>query len=1121
MSWLNPSLVASCVEDGSLWDFAHVNNPCMQILSRWGGDGMSCVGGPLLLLLFGGLLLLSLFGAPLLLLLPLRLFPCITSAISVNSAFRCTKKGVIGVLVEPWVFVSLVVIHQACFVFFLVHCPSTVFETNFNFSIIFFGCWNLRFWVAEYLATVEPLKAVSRLDERLWNQFLLDYILIVKNGALEKTGTAFIDPLPTPDAHARNFHIGALSRPSLILTRILLMEALLGTAVVVLHSVLAPLLDYIFPFYISVCSRNTRFLDVSFTFLGWVEGFKMIAKHLKSLDEVCTLEIIIDQLSESDVSPLTEVFPLVNFSELDAVDVIHSSSCVVFNGQDLLALIRSIGPKLRMVDLKDVSLGKDALRDLLKRGLSCQVLNLSSCRARKLNMTGQFLALHTLKLDFNVCLTSLPEGCFSSMPKLTSLSMCETRIANLWTTSAALLRLPSLLELRFQNCLCCNDTGQCPLSSTEKTNSFLHESLGSNESRKAWSMDWSIDREGVKFPDSDSSGTEDETFNDMFSDDESVIRHHLVQSSSEDSSDESDVELQFHLQESVPLEARYSDTHQETNFLGSLSVGRNAIADTVFNDDNGFEQPSAQVVLEESFFEREGGFYVREGEVTFTTARRMVGGLDDASDNVFDNNSLDAFYDAAERSTPGRVSLVSNGEGTSGDEPNIEYSVMPAGIALRRNASHHPSPICFEKHYREFMISSLPRVKVLDNLPVTQLERERAQTVFAQYFESLPYNRKQKENIIDILRRRETGAGTALVSFCKGKQRSRNSVSGIAFSRSICAAKMASCAWPATRPISKLKKNPSEINRKFRPRQFEYHPCDPSLMVFGTLDGEVVVINHESGKIVGHVQSVGATHSILGLCWLNKDPAKLIAGSDNGTLQLYDVNQMRSTISVPGRYGANSSNRNPASYTYEEFEQLTSVHINATDDYFLASGYSKHVALYDVQSGKRLQVFEDLHREHINVVKFAHHFPYMFATSSFDQEVKMWDLRQKPTRPLYTTASSRGNVMVCFSRDDHYILSSAVDNEVKQHLAVDGRLHMRFDIASTGSPQNYTRSYYMNGRDYIISGSCEENVVRICCAHTGRRLRDLALETILNLLVKRASWKPHKRSILRQQSFHV
>lgn len=66
--------------------------------------------------------------------------------------------------------------------------------------------------------------------------------------------------------------------------------------------------------------------------------------------------------------------------------------------------------------------------------------------------------------------------------------------------------------------------------------------------------------------------------------------------------------------------------------------------------------------------------------------------------------------------------------------------------------------------------------------------------------------------------------------------------------------------------------------------------------------------------------------------------------------------------------------------------------------------------------------------------------------------------------------------------------------QVRQLSAVDGRLHLVFDIAPTGSSQNYTRSYYMNGRDYIISGSCDEHVVRVCCAQTGRRLRDISLE---------------------------
>ena len=116
--------------------------------------------------------------------------------------------------------------------------------------------------------------------------------------------------------------------------------------------------------------------------------------------------------------------------------------------------------------------------------------------------------------------------------------------------------------------------------------------------------------------------------------------------------------------------------------------------------------------------------------------------------------------------------------------------------------------------------------------------------------------------------------------------------------------------------------------------------------------------------------------------------------------------------------------------TFDDFEQLTSVHVNSTDDRFLASGYTRDIALYDIDSGKRIQLFRDMHRDPINVAKFANHSPFLFATSSFDRDVKMWDLRQNMLRPCYTTSSSRENVMVCFSPDDHYLLVSAVDNEV-------------------------------------------------------------------------------------------
>ncbi|KAK6159244.1 hypothetical protein DH2020_006558 [Rehmannia glutinosa] len=590
-----------------------------------------------------------------------------------------------------------------------------------------------------------------------------------------------------------------------------------------------------------------------------------------------------------------------------------------------------------------------SFRDLSQQGLACQVLNLRSSHFRKLNMVGKFGHMHTLNLDFSASLTSFQEDCFSCMPKLRFLSLCETRITNLWTTSAALAKLPSLVELRFQNCLCSSDMGYSPAS-------FGNEGIGSGHTDLGLHLE---------LP---SPGDEGFPHLQLILDDEDINDYDIVQdvrSTNEDSSDDSEVDFSSHRQDISSME-----------LLPDITLAWEL-------DD-------------------------LENEISFGT---------------LDMRDEDNF-------SAGPVKLSGK-----------------TSIARKKYISRHPSPICFEKHYRDYMIASLPKLKVLDNLAIGKVDKQRASDIFTSHFEYLPYNKNNKESVVSILQQREIRANLSCTRASKKKLSSSSRKSQQFYSRSLSAAKMGSSAWPTLHPLSIAGSVLRDERRNLRPRQFEYHPSDSSLMVLGTLDGEVVVINHESDKIVSYIPSLGAMNSVLGLCWLKKYPFK-----------------------------------------------LTSVHVNSTDELFVASGYSRNVALYDISSGRRLQVFDDMHREHINVVKFSNHNPSLFATSSFDQDVKMWDIRQKPNQPCYTASSSRGNVMVCFSPDDHYLLVSAVDNEVKQLLAVDGRLHLDFGIASTGSSQNYTRSYYMSGRDYVISGSCDEHVVRICCANTGRRLRDVSLE---------------------------
>lgn len=738
--------------------------------------------------------------------------------------------------------------------------------------------------------------------------------------------------------------------------------------------------------YIDSCKRrdilpNTEILSGFFK-----------AEVKKSCNELCSLEIILDHLKDIDVPPLLDVCATIETSEIEAVDIRNGPSCSL-NGECALSLMRAFNQKLRAVDLQDSPFGKDFLRELSQRGLACQILNLRSSHFRKLNMAGKFMQIHTLNLDFSTSLTSFLEDCFTCMPNLICLSMCETRVANLWTTISALSKLSCLVELRFQKWLC-NDSASPSASSG-----------GNLEDQPDVGLPISCTDIGEQLTDIEEEtylnpGT-DEAFRNLFSFNNIAINQ-PVQSMMEDSSDDSEVDFSSNWRE-----------FGYTDLLANFSSGWN----------------------------------------------RQV--------NLQNEVSSGASLNQKEESLTG------------------SFGRHIADVPLKY-IPRHASPICFEKHYREYMIASLPHLKVLDNLPVRKIDRERAAVTFSQYFEYLPYNRKHKESVVSILHKREIKETRSHIQSKNQKLSYSHGNSQYFYTRSLGAAKVGSSAWPFLHSLSVSGCDLGDGSRSFRPRQFEYHPSLSSLMVFGTLDGEVVVVNHENGKVVRYVPSLGAMNSVLGLCWLKKYPSKLIAGSDNGSLKLYDIEHLPPTVT--GRYlGAGS-------ITFDDFDQLTSVHINSTDELFLASGYSKNVALYDINYGRRIQVFTDMHREHINVVKFSNHSPSIFATSSFDQDVKLWDLRLKPIRPCYTTSSSRGNVMVCFSPDDHYLLASAVDNEVRQLLAVDGRLHLSFDIKPTGSDQNYTRSYYMNGRDYIISGSCDEHVVRVCCAQTGRRLRDISLE---------------------------
>lgn len=323
----------------------------------------------------------------------------------------------------------------------------------------------------------------------------------------------------------------------------------------------------------------------------------------------------------------------------------------------------------------------------------------------------------------------------------------------------------------------------------------------------------------------------------------------------------------------------------------------------------------------------------------------------------------------------------------------------------------------------------------------------------------------------------------------------------------------------------KLGEIKSDALRVFQPRQFEYHPALEGMILFGTLKGEAVAVNMLSNQLVHYFSSglsVNKDDPLLGLCWYRRHHNLFVTGSSTGVIRSCSIGgnlssndglasperKRSSRLNILGTLGVSLATDNQKIVEFDLFEKLTSVHINCDDTMLLASGYSHDVRLSDLCTQQTISDLKGIHADHINISRFSNHSPYLFATSSFDRTVKMWDSRiathsiwtqtdsdkgeSSPTkpRPLYSCNSRKGHVMVCFSPDDTYLLASAVDNEITQFLALDGRCHLKLEMPEHGLEDNFTRAYYTASGAKILSGSSEEQVVRLHCALTGQLVEE-------------------------------
>ncbi|GFY90041.1 hypothetical protein Acr_07g0002380 [Actinidia rufa] len=87
--------------------------------------------------------------------------------------------------------------------------------------------------------------------------------------------------------------------------------------------------------------------------------FKVEVK--KTYHRLCSLVVFLDDLKDADFLPLLDIFMEIDTSEIEAVDIFHNSSCDL-NGEYVLLLLRAINQKLRVVNVRDATFGKEFLR---------------------------------------------------------------------------------------------------------------------------------------------------------------------------------------------------------------------------------------------------------------------------------------------------------------------------------------------------------------------------------------------------------------------------------------------------------------------------------------------------------------------------------------------------------------------------------------------------------------------------------------------------------------------------------------------------------------------------------------------------------------------------------------
>eukprot|EP00923_Selenidium_pygospionis_P039270 GHVN01068348.1.p1 GENE.GHVN01068348.1~~GHVN01068348.1.p1 ORF type:complete len:2011 (+),score=329.56 GHVN01068348.1:665-6697(+) len=316
--------------------------------------------------------------------------------------------------------------------------------------------------------------------------------------------------------------------------------------------------------------------------------------------------------------------------------------------------------------------------------------------------------------------------------------------------------------------------------------------------------------------------------------------------------------------------------------------------------------------------------------------------------------------------------------------------------------------------------------------------------------------------------------------------------------------------YPATKQIALADRLPKTLTSTFNARQFEFHPIPQKgdVMLVGYKQGDLGIVDFTQDKLLCKTSIDNSP--ILGLSWLRHHPDHAVCGTTpSGMLVMArwsrdDSASFRAMSETPKQVKTPSARwamgRLPSSDTgdyldeveanqhslhvvqrYKSFDQLCSVSLNCSDDYLMTSGFSRGVGLYDLRTGAH-SMCEELHHGYINILRFANYSPHIFATASFDQSCKVWDLRTKLRRdhPVKEFRSATPNVMCSFSPDDRYLLCSGVDSALSQYSLPTFRPYPNvIRVPPLDTSINFRRSVYLSSCQHFITAGTDECFIRV------------------------------------------